>query len=135
MRYTQLKSLLLDTILAPHPKYAGIEIVPGTDEAGTANHHIVLTPTPAPGLAVEGLIDAVGWQVEAVGDQNDYGDAEDLAFIVDTGLLKIHSGTHSGNWVVGIDRVGSPPVPLLVDDADRTHFVCSYIATVKSALA
>lgn len=133
MKYSILKSFLQANLPA---RWAGLEFYPGPDmPTNTANRFVVLTRTGGPGLNTEELIDTSGWQFRVAGAQNDYQDAEDLAFDLDAAVLNSgYSQAVDGLWMVDIYRSGSPPTQLMVDDADRTHFVASYLASVQSAL-
>lgn len=115
-----------------------IEFYPGPDlPADTANRFVVLTRTGGPGLTTEDLIDTSGWQVRVAGPQGDHDGAEAVAFDLDAVILRHgHSQRMTdGTWLVDMYRSGSPPTELLIDDAERTHFVCGYLCTVQSALA
>lgn len=93
----------------------------------------VLTLTGGPGTVTEeGLFTAVSFQVRAIGEQNDPDSAEQLAWDLDLLLRAVPTVTLAGARIMSIVRSGSPPSPLMVDDADRHHFVTSYIATVGS---
>lgn len=134
MRFSQLALFLTERLPA---KYLGLEFYPGPNMPDeTANRFVVLTRTGGPGLTTEDLIDVHGWQFRCVGEQNSYDDAEELAFALDAIVLNHgHSQAVDGLWMVEFHRPGSPPTQLLVDNADRTHFVASYLASVQSALA
>lgn len=131
MLYATLKTFVADRL------GYDIEFYPGPDlPTNTANRYILLTRTGGPGLETEGLIDVTGWQVRVAGSQNDYDDAERVAYDVDAIFLNSgYSQAVDGVWMVDAYRTGSPPTQLLVDDADRHHFVASYLVSVQSALA
>lgn len=97
---------------------------------------VVLTPVSGPGRQTDGLTEVVGWQARSVGEQRDYNSAEDLAWRIDD-LFNAMNGTTTVENVRVISgyRLGSPPTLLMVDDAERHHFVCSYLLSVYSSVA
>lgn len=107
----------------------------GPDDPEIPGRFILATRFGGPGLQVDGVQDAIGYQLKVAGDQHNPGESEDLALYLDAWLIGGISRTIQGKWVTSIARVGSPPVPLLVDDADRTHFICNYTVTGTSVLA
>lgn len=111
---------------------AGFEVHPGPDDPRIPGSYILLTGYPGPGLNTDDLFDGEGWQVKVVGEQHAYESGEDVAITIDRYLRSLYSGYYGGQWVTNFQRSGGSPSPLLVDDADRTHFVCSYIADVDS---
>lgn len=119
---------------AGYPKAA---IYPGPDlPTQEANSYVVLSRYGGPGLSGgEGALDGFSWQVRTVGRQGAYEEAEGIADAIDIAWISHMSGKIGGLHVVEINRVGGPPAVLMVDDAERTHFVCSYNASVESALA
>lgn len=108
-------------------------IEPGPDDPDTAGRFIKVTPGPGLGLTTEMLFDQVTYQVEAVGTQGSYDDAESLAWRVDQFFLRFESQIVDGSRVNPGGRTGNPNV-LLVDNARRWHFACSYTLHVQSAL-
>jgi len=90
---------------------------------------VLLSKLPGAGLSVEYAFDRPAFQVRVAGKQGDYDDGEKLAEDCDTGLLKVdHSQYLEDVWVTSIVRAGGNPALLLIDDADRYHFTCTYIA-------
>lgn len=114
-----------------------VDIYPGPElQDGDPNTYVLLTRYGGAGLdGGEGILDNYGWQVRVVGAQYDYIAAEGVADAIDIGLISFMSGYIGDLWVVEIPRVGGPPAALMTDDANRTHFVCSYMPSVESALA
>lgn len=88
-----------------------------------------------PGESLEGVLDDIAWQVRVAGPQNDYDLAETVADLLDHSLLSMYSQHVGGVYVTRVQRVGGAPSVLMVDDADRTHFVCSYNIETELALA
>lgn len=132
MRYSTIKAIIEPMLQADFPKAV---VYPGPAMPENPSMAVILTPFGGGAQEVDGLIDAVNWQVRAVGYQNNFESAEDLAWAVDTVLIGLRSGQHGGVHVVSFPRLGGPPSVLMVDNADRHHFVCSYMPTVESALA
>jgi hypothetical protein len=99
------------------------------------NTYVLLTRYGGAGFDADGVLDVIGWQVRIVGGQYDYDIAEGVADAIDIAFISHASGEIEGLHVVEIARVGGAPSVLMVDDANRHHFVCSYLASVESALA
>ena len=111
-----------------------VAIYPGPDLPDIPGKFVVLTRYGGPGLEMEGVFDARSWQVRSVGNQLDYESSETIADAIDIAFLSHFSRKIGDIWVPSIQRVGGAPAPLPVDDADRTHFVCSYVVSVELAL-
>ena len=139
MRYRELVDWLSG--LTPEATFGYIEWVAGTewDVDQSVGQTVVLTRIGGDGLSVEGLIDGVGWQVLTIRDQRDYEGGENLALHIDSILRSAHSqrigDPVTGTWITHARRIGSGPTASYVDDAVRTHFVCSYIVDVGLATA
>lgn len=111
-------------------------IEPGPKIPSIPTSFVLLSPYGGPGEDLEGVLDQRSWQVRVVGEQNDYIGAEAAANAIDIAFLSHLSHEKiDGQKVTSIQRVGGPPSVLMVDDADRTHFVCSYTFSVALALA
>lgn len=108
-------------------------IEPGPDDPNTATHFVKITRGPGLGLTAELAFDQYVYDVEVAGRQGDYDSAEDLAHKVDRFFLRFESQSVDGIRVLPGGRGGGPSV-LLIDDAKRWHFVCSYTLHVESAL-
>lgn len=111
-----------------------VHIHPGPDLPNIAAPFVVWTPYGGPGEIIDGTADDRSWQARCVGRSHDYESAEDIATVIDIAVLSFFSSEVGGLWVSDFRRVGGAPSALLVDDADRTHFVCSYVASVELAL-
>jgi len=131
--YAQVKTFLrnvLDT--TGHERYS---IYPGPELPDIPGEFIVATVYGGPGLALDGIEDDVGWQFRTVGNQNDYEGAESAANAIDIACISHRSDELiAGVHVSEIRRVGGAPTALTTDQAERTHFVCSYVASVELAL-
>jgi hypothetical protein len=131
MRFSQVKAFTLEVLAADYPD---VRVHPGPNIPDIPNRFVVWTPYGGPGLEVDGVFDARSWQFRAVGKQNNYDSAEEVAIALDLALIAHQSGKIGDVWVPSIQRVGGAPAALVLDNADRTHFVCSYIASVELAL-
>lgn len=130
--YTQMESWTRRIFDANGFRDAGI--YPGPELRDTPNAYVIWTRYGGPGLILDGTADDRSWQARCVGRQGDYGSAEALADLIDLHMVSHYSSEVEGVWVSGIQRVGGAPTALLTDDAERTHFVCSYIVSVEMAL-
>jgi hypothetical protein len=119
---------------APNNVYKKVHIYPGPNLPDDPGRFIMLTRYGGRDFDVDGLIDNPSWQVRVASKQNDYDSGEVLADWIDAKFSSFHSQKVGDLWVVEIQRVGGAPSALMLDDADRTHFVCSYTASVESAL-
>lgn len=129
--FQQMKTFILALPGVP----AGITCEPGPSLPDVPGRFIVLTRYGGPGEELEGVMDGISWQVRIAGLQGDYDDAEAIADAIDVGLLSVQTANIGGVHVAGVQRVGGAPNPLLKDDAERTQFICSYIAHTELALA
>jgi hypothetical protein len=89
---------------------------------------VVMTRTGGPGLAFEGIFDAVSFQARVRGAQNDGDDAEQIALAVDSVFIDAKLPVDMGpNRVPRIDRIGGGPAYYTRDSAGRTHFTGNYL--------
>jgi hypothetical protein len=145
MRFETLKRYLHDNLLGT--VWENVYIHPGPDDENVPPGAFILaTRVGGPGMNTEYAIDGVGYQLVCTGDQHNFESAESLAFTVDAIMMNSYSQSivtvehadptpNEVEWLVGIYRQGGGPVPLIVDDAERTRFVCSYIIDVESHVA
>lgn len=136
--FTEMNGLLR-SILDPAPleytEAKGWKVYPGPQPPEIPSSFIMATPYGGPGTEVDGIIDGRSWQIRCVGHQNIYTDVENVANAIDIAFLSWYSQDVDGVWVSSIQRVGGAPAPLLVDNAERVHFVCSYVLSVGLALS
>lgn len=99
-----------------------------------ANYTVTLTVEDGLGLMLDGVLDNVAYQVHITGKQSLPQTAQEFANAVDKTLLNLIPGRHDGTLIVSIYRVGGAPSHFEIDDAERTHFVCSYYFDVESGL-
>lgn len=112
-----------------------VENYPGPDLPDVSIRHIVWTRYGGPGYeGGEHATDFIAWQPRCIGLSLDHNSSEEIADLIDVALTGLPSGKVNGVHVVQVTRVGGAPNPLLVDDADRTHFVCNYNIEQSSAL-
>jgi hypothetical protein len=108
------------------PSYEGV--------ADTPNAAVVVTVGGGPGRELEDLYDRVFLNLDVAGGQSDYDSAESLALAVDRALLAVTTPRLIGGLrFLAIRQAGGRPTPVGVDDGDRWHLVCSYVARVQSA--
>lgn len=79
------------------------------------------------GLMFEGLYERKFIVVRAIGPQGDYAAAESLALDIDGLYLPVESAKVGTARVLYITRNAAPQLVDL-DDAERYHFQCTYIA-------
>lgn len=132
MKYQVVKDFVHDILESAN--FVNIDIHPGPALPDVPNEYVLLTPYGGSGLEQDGLFDVRAWQVRTVGKQGDYSSAEDMADAIDLRFISHLSGKISGVHTASITRVGGAPNPLMVDDADRTHFTCNYNIDSVSAL-
>lgn len=131
--YTRAKAFVRQIL--DEANYSDVAVYPGPDLPDVPGAYVLLTSYGGPGLELgEGVLDGRSWQVRTVGEQMDYESAEGIANAIDIAFISRFSSDMDGAWVASIGRVGGAPNPLMTDDADRTHFVCSYVASVELAL-
>lgn len=93
---------------------------------------LYLTVGNGTGLTTEALYDQPFITARSIGKQNDYDFAETLAGDVDRLLLDVVNGTSMGAArVLYVTRTGGAPQLVELDDGERYHFQCTYIAEVK----
>lgn len=94
---------------------------------------LVVAFRPGLGFTVDGLFDALTFQVRTVGPQGDYDAAQTLAWQVDRALTAHRDEPlYVGDaFATRIGRGGGPAADR-TDDAWRTHFVCTYSAEIET---
>lgn len=131
MRYATLKTLVNQFKTTNNVK--GYPVYPGPDDPRIPGSFVLLTRYDGAGLSVDDLMDSVGWQVKVVGEQHQYESPEDFIVQLDGFLRRLPSARYSGQWVADVARAAGGPSVLMVDDANRTHFVCSYYTDTAAA--
>lgn len=134
MKFDDLKGFIQEVVLDQNPEFSRAYIEPGPQIPDYPGLGIVLSRYGGPGLEIEGLFDNRAWQVRVIGEQDDYNSVEDLADHIDLALLSRIPGMMGSRRVLDVTRVGGSPSVLMYDDADRVHFVCSYVGSVQLAL-
>jgi hypothetical protein len=87
------------------------------------------------GLNTEQLFDQPFITVRTIGKQHDFNSAEQLAWDIDTLFLRVNSNAVVGTAkVLYITRTGAGPDIVDRDDADRTHYQCTYITNAQTGL-
>lgn len=96
---------------------------------------IFLSLGSGPGLTSELLFDRIFITARVIGRQDDYTDAETLAWDLDGMFTKIDSNAIVGTArVLYVTRTGGAPVLLEKDSASRYHFTCTYLTETESGL-
>lgn len=105
------------------------------------NRIIAVTFTSGAGFSMDGLFDAVGFQITCRGAENNYPDAEAIAFEVDDILTgkcldaKSISFWMDDVYVDVISRTGGGPIQLpYADESSRFTFTCNYYAQVATSI-
>lgn len=132
MTFGQMKDLTRAVLDAADLQ--SVAIYPGPSLPDNPDESVVWTPYGGPGLEAEGVLDGRSWQFRAIGRQGDYESAETIANVLDIAFISHFSSRIGELWVTSIVRVGGAPNPLTRDNGNRTHFVCSYVFSVESAL-
>lgn len=134
LTYAELRVWLLEQLadLGHEPEFTPGRPDEDEDVVDTA---IAARRFPGPGLTLEYTYDRQGWYFDVAGQQGDYTSAETLAFALDKILLAVDSPRRIGSVrVLSWQRAGGAPEMLGVDNADRWHAGCSYVATVQSGM-
>ena len=133
MRFVDLKAMIEGYLRSvDFEKYGDLEVYPGPNDPRIPDWYVLITMTGGPGYNTEGLFDGVSYQVKMVGKQHDYTSAEDTALVIDKFIMSFYTGKFGNTWLTHFQRIGGRPAALMVDDADRHHFVASYVADVES---
>lgn len=114
--------------------FRNTSIDPGPELPDTPDDSVIWTRYGGPGEDADGALDEISWQARCIGKQNDYNSAESLADAIDLNMISHFSSKVGDLWVSQIRRAGGAPASLLTDNAERTHFVCSYVVSVELAL-
>lgn len=106
-----------------------VEILPGPDYHRSPNpgRLLIVSPNAGAGTTTDDLFDQPFFQVRSVGQQGDYADAEALAFAVDSMLFSTAGVQMGATRTLRSQRVGGGPSLLVYDEADRYHFVGTYL--------
>lgn len=112
---------------------AEVAVYPGPDVPSDPRACLVVTWLPGPGFSLEQMLDTPAFQVRTIGPQGNPDDARVLATMIDRAFTGPNwPGIVGGRYVVEIRRAGGAPALDRVDDADRTHYVCTYLADVEA---
>lgn len=139
--YTQTRDFLRARLISmfgydPTKLPEFVQGVPGSEPASdTIDDTVTLTAFPGPGLILEQTYDRVGWGVDVAGKQGDYDSCETLADQIDKAFLSVHTPEDVGGVrTLTVQRAGGRPTIIAVDNADRWHAGCSYVAQVQSGV-
>lgn len=131
--FTQMKAFTREIL--DNANLQAVAVHPGPGLPDVPDESVVWSPYGGPGLEMDGALDGRSWQFRAIGRQNDYESAEEIATVLDIAFISHFSSKVGDLWVTSIERVGGAPSPLTRDNGNRTHFVCSYVFSVESALS
>jgi hypothetical protein len=90
----------------------------------------------AGGLQMDGLFDAPTFQIQCRGGENNYEDAEAIAYEIDNVFLNSSNNIMVGDcYVQVIDRIGGAPQNLQIRDPEsRFVFTCTYYAIASTGV-
>ena len=112
---------------------ARVKVYDGPVLAADPGACIVTSWLPGPGFSFEDMIDTSAVQVRVMGPQKAPGQAWILADMLDRSLTRFRwPAMLGGHQVVLIRRAGGRPSQDRVDNAERTHYVCTYLADVAA---
>lgn len=111
-----------------------VAVLDGPDIPNDAGTMLVVTWLPGAGISLEGVLVSPGFQIRTVGPQGNPAAARELAERVDAELvLRDNWPSLVGDrYVVVVGRAGGEPAVDRLDQAGRTHYVCTYIADVEA---
>lgn len=94
---------------------------------------VVVSWMPGPGYSLEQMIDTVAFQARYIGPPGNPDDARILAAMADKAITRHRwPAVLAETYVVEIRRAGGKPALDRRDNADRTHYVCTYLADVEA---
>lgn len=142
MRYSDVETFVRDGLTAlgygtaGHPAMPAFLPGPPTIERlqkSIPNSILFLTLGNGIGLSGgEGQFDRPFITVRVIGNQNDFGYAETLAYDVDNILLAVQGNTSMGSaTALYVTRTGGSPQLVDFDSADRYHFQTTYITEAQ----
>ncbi len=110
----------------------GAPLVPGPYVLEEPDRLVTLTAVPGPGYIIEGAADASAFQARVRGPQDDPGEAERLAYALDSLIFSAPFPVTltDGTVLIHVHRLGSAPTPLAPgpDDGLRFELTCTYLA-------
>lgn len=113
----------------------GAPIVPGPLILEMPDRLVTVTATPGPGYILEAAGDASAFQARVRGAQDDYADAESLAYTLDALILGASFPvTVAGRTLIHVHRLGGTPSPLSggPDLGDRFELISSYVVMAST---
>jgi hypothetical protein len=130
---TGITAAQLEAFLRDHGMTTAVRVYEGPDLPNDPGACLVVTWLTGPGFSLEQLLDTPAFQVRTIGPQGNPFDAGVLANEVDKAFTN-HSwpAILGGKYVVEIRRAGGRPSNDRVDNAGRTHYVCTYLADVEA---
>lgn len=130
---TGLTHVGLETLWRTAGLAAGVAVYEGPDLPNDPGACIVVSWLPGPGFSLEQMLDTVSFQARVIGPQGNPDDARILAGMVDKAITSHQwPDVLGGTYVVEIRRAGGKPALDRLDTANRTHYVCTYLADVEA---
>jgi hypothetical protein len=136
VQYPRLKTQHLIDFLEPL-LFSGAPLFPGRLPTAQPNRAIALIPTSGRGYDQEGEFDNPSWLIQCRGGADNFSDAEDIAYEVDSVILRAPTNFDIADsvHVDFLDRVsGAPTAPPITDAMNRWVFSCSYKVRVSTNL-
>lgn len=130
----ELDTAGLESWLRSHGLGDKVAVIDGPDIPSDPGVMLVVTWLPGAGHNAEGMLDLPAFQIRTVGPQGNRDAAKGLAERVDVELtLRIGNwpALVGGRYVVVVARSAGAPAMDRKDAANRTHYVCTYVATVE----
>lgn len=129
LKFGSIKQYLYDEGLQPT-----VAVERGPELPDIPGPYVLITFYGGFGFTTAGAFDRQTFQARCVGFQFDPDSARELSARVDHAFCRQQSShmVLGGVFVLEVARVGGAPTALLVDDSDRTHYICNYAIEVES---
>ncbi len=111
-----------------------VDVVDGPDLPVTRGAAVVVSWLPGAGLSLEGTLSTPAAQLRVIGPQGNRDAARVLAERLDARLTNrgLFPAFVGGRYVVDVRHSGGMPAHDRNDDADRAHYVCTYLFDVEA---
>jgi hypothetical protein len=132
-RDRQLTRAHIEAFWRDHGMTDAVAVYEGPELPADPNTCLVVTWTTGPGFQLEQALDTPAFQVRVMGPQGNPDQARILAENVDRSFTRHVWPAMLGElYVVEIRRAGGTPAVDRLDNADRTHYVCTYLADIEA---
>lgn len=105
------------------------------------NRVIGISLASGPGFVLDGLFDAIGFQISCRGAENNFKDTEEIAAEVDEILTGVDPRVRAESFFIGsvyvdvMGRTGSGPTELPIPDSQSRYvFTCNYYAQAETGV-